>query len=80
MVRHAPPDRPEPLEIGGGVGPKLWAAAKWSGGVAAVAAVLVGLFVRFGAPVAWATVLVGLMLGYMAAMSRWAGDGDDRWR
>lgn len=74
------PDRPPaPLEIGGIV-PRLWTYAKWTAGVAAVATTLVLLFVRFGAPVAWAAVLVGLMLAYMALMSRWAHGGEDRWR
>lgn len=68
------------MEIGGGVGPRVWAVARWAGAGVVLAAVLVGLFVRFGAPVAWASVLVALMLGYMAVMGRWAGDGDDRWR
>jgi hypothetical protein len=65
------PDDPAVMHIGGPAG-RVRAAAGYVAGVAAVAAVLVGGFVWFGATVGWAVVLVGLMLGYMAAMAKWA--------
>ena len=70
-------DDPAVMHIGGGRGRAVRAAAGWIAAAVGVAGVLVGFFVWFGTTVGWAAVVVGLMLGYMAAMAKWAG-GDDR--
>jgi len=46
-------------------------AGYWS--LLAIAAVMVILFIRFGATTLWAFGLVAFMLAYMLLMGRWAG-------
>ncbi len=70
-----PPEPPDDLAVMhiGGPARRVRVAAGWVAGVGAVAVVLVGGFVWFGATVGWAVALVAMMLGYMAAMAKWAG-------
>ena len=74
-----PPDDeeadPAVMHIGGPRGRRVRAAAGFVAAVAAVAAVLIGLFVWFGEGFGWSAVLVGLMVGDRAAMARGSGDG-----
>jgi hypothetical protein len=68
---------PGVMHIGGSRGRRVWEITRWFLLIAAVAAVLVVFFIRFGATTLWAFGLVGFMLGYMALMGKWAG-GDGR--
>jgi hypothetical protein len=69
-----PDDHPDVMHIGGNDrGRRLRSAAQLAAAVLAVGGVLVGFFVWFGATVGWSVVLVAAMIGYMAAMARWAG-------
>jgi len=69
-------DPPEPgvMHIGGHRGRRVWEITRWMLVIAAIAGLLVVLFIRFGATTLWAFGLVGFMLGYMALMGKWAGD------
>jgi hypothetical protein len=71
------PAEPGVMHIGGSRGRRVWEITRWFLLIAAVAAVLVVFFIRFGATTLWAFGLVGFMIGYMALMGKWAG-GDNR--
>ncbi len=66
-------DEPGVMHIGGPRGRRVWEIARWVLVLITAAAVMVVLFVRFGATTLWAFGLVFFMLGYMAIMARWAG-------
>jgi hypothetical protein len=68
-------DEPGVMHIGGPRGRRLWELSRWIVVIAAIAVLMVVLFIRFGATTLWALGLVGFMLGYMAIMARWAGGG-----
>ena len=55
-----------------------WGFTAWLLCYLAVAGVLVALFVRFTASLAWAVGLVGFMLAYMTIMARWTGRNAER--
>jgi hypothetical protein len=70
-------DEPGVMRIGGPRGRRVKEFTKWTAVILAVAAAMVGLFLRFGATTLWAFGLVAFMLAYMLLMGRWAG-GDHR--
>jgi hypothetical protein len=63
---------PGVMHIGGPRGRRVWEIIRWMLALAAIGAVLVALFVRFGSTTLWAVGLVGFMLGYMVLMGKWA--------
>jgi hypothetical protein len=71
-------DEPGVMHIGGPRGRRVWEITRWMLVILAVAAVMVLLFIRFGAPTLWAFGLVAFMLVYMALMGRWAGGDHHR--
>ncbi len=79
FLPHTPPEPPETVDepgvmhIGGPRSRRIWHFLRWMAALSVIAAVMVGLFVRFGATTFWALGLVIFMLGYMALMSKWAG-------
>ena len=64
---------PGVMHIGGPRGRRVREIIRWMLGFTAIGAVLVVLFIRFGATTLWASGLVIFMLGYMALMGKWAG-------
>jgi hypothetical protein len=71
-------DEPGVMHIGGPRGRRVWEITRWVLVIAIIAALMVALFMRFGATALWAGGLVGFMLGYMAIMARWAGGDHER--
>ena len=71
-------DEPGVMHIGGPRGRRLREIARWLLIILIVAAMMIGLFIRFGATTLWAIGLVGFMLGYMALMGKWAAGDHDR--
>jgi hypothetical protein len=68
---------PGVMHIGGSRGRRVWEITRWFLAIAALAGLMVVLFIRFGATTLWAFGLVFFMLAYMGLMGRWAG-GDNR--
>ncbi len=65
-------DEPGVMHIGGPHGRRWRGITRWAAVVLIVAAMMIGLFIRFGATALWASGLVSFMLLYMALMGRWA--------